>query len=240
MIEIIPAIDLIDGRCVRLTHGDFEQRTEYSNDPVATAREFEQCGIRRLHVVDLDGARTREPVNLRVLEAIANSTALTIDYGGGLTSETHIQAAFDAGAAIVNIGSAAVTQPESFTGWVKHFGADRILLGADVRDGKIAINGWQRDTAVELISFLSINFELGVRQAFVTDIARDGAMQGPSTDLYRSVRDALPELCLTASGGVTSVSDIDALDRLGCVAVIIGKALYEGNLSLRELTDYAR
>jgi len=240
MIEIIPAIDLIDGRCVRLTRGDFEQKTEYSDDPVATAQKFEQCGVRRLHVVDLDGARTRRPVNLHVLEAIAKSTTLVIDYGGGLASEMHIQSAFDAGAAIVNIGSVAVTEPELLAGWVKQFGSTRILLGADVRDGTIAINGWQRDTSVALIPYLRSNFAFGVRQAFVTDIARDGAMLGPATDLYRSVLDALPELSLTASGGVTSVSDIEAIDQAGCVAVIVGKALYEGNISLKELAAYAR
>jgi phosphoribosylformimino-5-aminoimidazole carboxamide ribotide isomerase len=240
MIEIIPAIDLIDGKCVRLTHGDFSRKTVYSGDPVQTARQFEDAGIKRLHVVDLDGARTGTPANVGVLKRIADVTSLIIDYGGGLRSAEDVEAAFAYGAAIVNIGSLAAREPETFLGWLDRFGADRILLGADSRDGRVAVNGWQTDTELSIIEYLASLAGRGVTSAFVTDIASDGAMSGPAIDLYKRIRSELPALGLIASGGVRSVSDIDELDAIGCTGVIIGKALYEENISMEDLAKYAR
>ena len=239
MIKIIPAIDLIDGKCVRLTHGDFSQKTVYSGDPVQTAMQFEAVGLKRLHVVDLDGARTGRPANVDVLKRIADATSLIIDYGGGLRSAENVEEAFAAGASIVNIGSLAARKPETFLGWLDRFGADRILLGADSRDGLVAVNGWQTDTDLSLFDYLASLASRGVTSAFVTDIASDGAMSGPATDLYKRIRSELPALGLIASGGVRSVSDINGLDAIGCTGVIIGKALYEGNIITEDLAQCA-
>ncbi len=239
MIEIIPAIDLIDGKCVRLTHGDFSRKTVYSDDPVETAERFEAAGLRRLHVVDLDGARTGRPANMGVLKRIVDATSLTIDYGGGLRSANDIAEAFAAGASIVNIGSLAAREPETFIGWLELFGPDRMLLGADSRDGFVAVDAWQTDTKISIFKYLADLAAKGVTAAFVTDIASDGAMAGPAVQLYRQVRSELPALALIASGGVRSVADIDELDSIGCTGVIIGKAFYEGNITPEDLAKYA-
>lgn len=239
MIEIIPAIDLIDSICVRLTQGDFSRKTVYSGDPVDTARQFEAAGLKRLHLVDLDGARTGRPANIDVLKRIANATSLIIDYGGGLRSANDIVDAFAAGASMVNIGSLAVREPDTLIGWLDRFGGDRILLGADSKDEFVAVDGWQTGTNISIFGYLARLASQGVSSAFVTDITSDGAMAGPATQLYIRIRSELPELDLIASGGVRSLSDIDDLETIGCRGVIIGKALYEGKIKLEGLAKYA-
>ncbi|HKP69174.1 MAG TPA: 1-(5-phosphoribosyl)-5-[(5-phosphoribosylamino)methylideneamino]imidazole-4-carboxamide isomerase [Pyrinomonadaceae bacterium] len=238
MIQVIPAIDLIDGKCVRLTRGDFERSSVYEVDPVEMAKRFEAVGLRRLHVVDLDGAKARRLTNVGVLERIAAATTLTIDYGGGIKTTDDVQSVFDAGAAIATIGSLAVTKPDAFFEWIEMFGSERILLGADARDGSLAINGWLTDTTVGLIQFLEDCHSKGVTQAFVTDISNDGMLSGPASSIYREIRRRLPQLRLIASGGVGSTADIAELDRLGCDGVIVGKAIYEGIIKLEELSAY--
>jgi phosphoribosylformimino-5-aminoimidazole carboxamide ribotide isomerase len=240
MIEIIPAIDIIEAKCVRLTYGDFSRKTVYSDDPLEIAKRFESIGLRRLHMVDLEGAKRGNPANLAVLERIAAGTSLTIDFGGGVKTETDLQSIFAAGAAIANIGSLAVKEPDTFVEWLDKFGRDRILLGADCRNEKIAVNGWQTDTEVSVFDFLEGMNSRGVRSAFVTDIGRDGAMSGPSVDLYERIMAELPALELIASGGVSSIRDVEELDRIGCRGVIVGKAIYEGRITEEELARYAR
>ena len=239
MIEIIPAMDLIGGKCVRLTQGDFSRKTVYSDDPLETAKRFEAAGLRRLHMVDLDGARTGAPMNLHVLKRVASRTSLTIDFSGGLKTDVDVAAVFETGAAIVTVGSVAVNQPELFLSWVEKFGSNKMLLGADSRGGKVAINGWQTDTTTPVLAFLRNFAERGVTNAFVTDIASDGAMSGPAFKLYRQIKAAINEIDLIASGGVTSIEDIDELERIGCSGVIVGKALYEQNIKLEDLAKYA-
>lgn len=240
MIEIIPAMDLIGGKCVRLTQGDFLRETVYSDDPLTVAKRFEAAGLTRLHMVDLDGARSGSPANLHVLRHVASGTSLTIDYGGGIKSETDISAVFDAGGSIANIGGLAVRQPELFLGWVDKFGGEKILLGADTKNGKVAIDGWQTVTAIPILAYLRNFAERGVTDVFVTDIASDGGMAGPSIKLYRQIMLAVHEIDLIASGGVRSTGDIDELQRIGCKGVIIGKALYERSINLEDLAKYAR
>jgi len=240
MIEIIPAIDVIDGKCVRLTHGDFAQKTVYANDPAEVAKRFEGLGLSRLHMVDLDGAKSGKPSNLPVLERVASGTTLVIDFGGGIKTDNDLAAVFEAGAAVANIGSVAVREPERFFGWLERFGGDRILLGADAKDGKIAIDGWATKTEVDVVEMLIEGVARGVRQAFVTDIGSDGAMIGPATGLYEQILGAVPDLDLIASGGVSSIDDVESLEHIGCSAVIVGKAIYEGRITDEELKRYAR
>lgn len=240
MIEIIPAIDIIDGKCVRLTQGDFEQKTVYPDEPLEAAKRFEGLGLRRLHMVDLDGARGGKPMNLAVLERVAAATDLTIDFGGGVKTDEDVESVLSAGAAIVNVGSIAVREPSRFFGWIETFGADRILLGADAKDGKVAIDGWKTETRIDVLDMLREHFERGVRQAFVTDIASDGAMKGPAAALYKDILAAIPDLRLVASGGVSVMEDIAGLESIGCSAVIVGKAIYEGQITDEELRNHAR
>lgn len=231
MIEVIPAIDLIDGSCVRLAQGDFDRRTVYSDDPVETAIGFEASGYRRLHVVDLDGAKLGRIANLAVLERIASATDLVIDFGGGIKTAADLRRVFDAGAALAAVGSVAVREPEAFFGWIEEFGGDRILLGADVRGRNLSIDGWLTETTIDVVGFLRAGVARGVRSAFVTDVARDGMLAGPSVGLYQEILEAVPEIGLIASGGVSSTADLEALDAVGCRAAIVGKALYEGKIS---------
>ncbi len=240
MIEIIPAIDVIDGKCVRLTHGDFAQKTVYADDPVEVAKRFEQLGLRRLHMVDLDGAKQGKPQNISVLARVTSATKLSIDFGGGVKSSDDVNAVLDAGAAIVNVGSVAVREPDLFLGWLEHFGGDRILLGADCKDEKVSIDGWQTETTVSIFELLQNYSAKGVSSAFVTDIGRDGAMIGPSIELYSNIRKIVPGLDLIASGGVSSITDVEELERVGCSGVIVGKAIYEGRITDDELKMYAR
>lgn len=237
MIEIIPAIDVIDGKCVRLAQGDFARKTIYNKNPLEVAKEFEAGGLKRLHVVDLDGAKNGKVVNLNVLETIANHTNLTIDFGGGIKTDDDIQAVFDAGAAMASIGSVAVKNAERFFAWLEKYGGEKILLGADVNDERLAINGWQTATEIEIVPFLREYFAKGVVQSFVTDIFKDGLLQGSSNALYAKILEAIPDLRLIASGGVSVIEDVDALEKIGCAGVIIGKAIYEGKITLKELAE---
>lgn len=238
MIELIPAIDLIDGKCVRLTQGDYDSKKIYNENPVEVARMFEDYGIRRLHVVDLDGAREGHMVNYRTLERIASRTSLIIDFGGGVQRESDLEIAFASGAQMVTAGSIAVKEPETVLAWVKKFGNDKIILGADVYDKKIAIHGWKETTDKELIPFIQGYYEQGITQVICTDIRKDGMLEGPSTALYREIEEAIPMLRLIASGGVSSIADIEALDEAGLYGVIFGKALYEGKIQLKELVRF--
>ena len=235
MIELIPAIDIIDGQCVRLTKGDYDQKTVYRDSPAEVAKEFEQLGFKRLHVVDLDGAKSKHIVNDSVLRRITAETDLTVDFGGGIKTDEDIEKAFEAGAAMVTVGSIAVTQPDLFIGWLNKYGAERMILGADVRNGKISINGWKEDSAEDLLPFLQKYIEAGVKNVLCTEISKDGTLQGPAIELYKEVMKEYPQLHLIASGGVSSKDDIEALDRAGIPAVVFGKAIYEGRINLKEL-----
>lgn len=235
MIDLIPAIDIIDGKCVRLTKGDYDRKKVYNEDPVAVAVEFERLGFKRLHVVDLDGAKSRHIVNDAVLRAITSATSLIVDFGGGIKTAEDIEKAFDAGAAMVTLGSIAVTNRELCAEWIRKYGAERIILGADVRNGKISINGWKEDSEEELIPFLRKYTEQGIRNVLCTEISKDGTLQGPATELYRQVMQEFPDMHLIASGGVSSNDDIDDLERNGIPAVVFGKAFYEGRIDVVKL-----
>ena len=238
MIELIPAIDIINGQCVRLTKGDYDQKTVYRDAPAEVAKEFEALGFKRLHVVDLDGAKSKHIVNEAVLDAITTQTQLIVDFGGGIKTDDDIEKAFASGASMVTIGSIAVTQPDLFMGWLEKYGAEKMILGADVRHGKISINGWKEDSDEDLLPFLRKYVDAGVRTVLCTEISKDGTLSGPAIDLYKRVMDAYPELHLIASGGVSSQEDILALDAAGIPAVVFGKAIYEGKINLKELWDW--
>ncbi len=238
MIELIPAIDLIEGKCVRLTRGDYATRKIYNEDPLEIARMFEDNGIKRLHVVDLDGARMGHIVNHRVLERLATHTGLVIDFGGGLKQDDDLRIAFECGARMVTGGSVAIKDPERFSRWLDTFGSERIILGADAKEGKIAINGWEETTRQELIPFIKAYQERGITKAICTDIGRDGMLQGPAIELYRSILSEMPSLYLIASGGVSSAEDIEKLDEAGIPAVIFGKAIYEGKIKPEEFARF--
>ena len=235
MIELIPAIDIINGQCVRLTKGDYNQKTVYRDSPAEVAKEFEAIGFRRLHVVDLDGAKSKHIVNDTVLTAITTETNLIVDFGGGIKTDEDIEKAFAAGASMVTVGSIAVTQPDLFMGWLEKYGPERMILGADVRHGKISINGWKEDSTEDLLPFLRKYIEAGVRNVLCTEISKDGTLSGPAVDLYSEVMNTYPDLHLIASGGVSSLDDIKTLDAAGIPAVVFGKAIYEGRINLREL-----
>lgn len=235
MIELIPAIDLIDGKCVRLTKGDYNQKKVYNENPVEIAKGFEEMGFKRLHVVDLDGARSKHIVNVDVLKAITTETNLVVDFGGGIKSEEDIEKAFANGASMVTIGSIAVTQPELFLKWLDQYGAEKLILGADVKNGMISINGWKEDSAEQLLPFLKKYIDHGVKNVLCTEISKDGTLQGPALQLYQEIMAAYPQLHLIASGGVSSNEDIIALDQAGIPAVVFGKAFYEGKINIPEL-----
>lgn len=235
MIELIPAIDLIDGKCVRLTKGDYDQKTIYNEDPVSQAMEFQSLGLRRLHIVDLDGAKSKHIVNDAVLKAITQATDLIVDFGGGIKSTEDIEKAFMAGAHMVTIGSVAVTEPELFMGWLRKYGAEKIILGADVRNGMVSINGWKEDSSEALLPFLEKYVSAGVRNVLCTEISKDGTLAGPATELYSKVMAQYPHLHLIASGGVSCNADIQQLDENGIPAVVFGKAYYEGKIDIKEL-----
>ena len=233
-MRIIPAIDIIDGKCVRLTKGDYSTRKTYRDNPLDAAREFEAYGIRYLHLVDLDGAKSKHIVNHHVLHAIATKTSLKIDFGGGIKSDEDVRIAFENGAAQITGGSIAQQQPALFQRWLTTYGADKIILGADSHHRKIATNGWQQQSEEDVVDFISAYEKEGVRYVICTDIARDGMLEGPSTDLYREII-ARTNIQLIASGGITSVDDLLTLQALGCEGAIIGKAIYEGKIGLKEL-----
>lgn len=236
MITIIPAIDIIDGKCVRLTKGDYSLKKVYGEDPLEIARRFEDCGMRFLHLVDLDGARAKHPVNLKVLEKISACTSLKTEFGGGVKSRQALTSVFDAGASRIICGSIACTEPDSFADWIKEFGGERVVLGADVKDGLAAVNGWEAKSDNRVEDLLGKFLPAGLRTAVVTDVAKDGMLAGPSLDLYRGLMDMFPEIELVASGGVCSIADIEAIEKAGVPAVIVGKAIYEGRISLKDLS----
>jgi len=235
MIEIIPAIDIIEGKCVRLSKGDYDSKKVYNENPVEVAKEFEANGIRRLHVVDLDGAKSHHIVNYRILEKIASQTSLIIDFGGGIKSDEDLDIAFSSGAQMITGGSIAVKEPELFSEWISKYGSDKIILGADVKDKKIAVGGWKEGTDIELMPFLDQYIKKGIKKVICTDIECDGMLQGPSTDLYKEILKEFPSLYLIASGGVSCIDDIIKLEEAKVPAVIFGKALYEGKIQLKDL-----
>lgn len=237
-MHIIPAIDLIGGKCVRLTQGDYGQVKEYNSDPLAVARQYEEAGLKRLHLVDLDGAKQKKIINLPVLESIAGQTGLHVDFGGGVQSDDDLAAAFRAGARQITGGSIAVRDPETFGRWLKDHGPERIILGADVRGREIAIGGWQEGGGVELMPFLRRYTDLGVRYVVCTDVSKDGLLQGPSLQLYKDILAEFKELRLIASGGVANMDDLQQLRDIGCWGCIVGKAIYEGRVSLEELVAF--
>lgn len=238
-ITPIPAIDLIEGKCVRLTQGDYATSHVYAEDPVDMARRFEDMGFTRLHLVDLDGAKSRHVVNDHVLKAITRATKLIVDFGGGVKTDDDMSRVLDAGAEMVTCGSIAVTQPDMVLGWMERYGAEHLILGADVKDGKISINGWQEDSAHELMPFLQRYLDAGMMHVLCTDISRDGMLQGPATVLYGSIMKAFPHCRLIASGGVSCIEDILQLDKAGVPAVVFGKAIYEGKINMKELAEMA-
>ena len=235
MIDIIPAIDLMDGKCVRLSQGDYHSRKTYADNPVDVAKAFEAQGIHRLHLVDLDGAKSQHIVNHKVLKDIATQASLSIDFGGGIKSDADLEKAFDCGAQMVTIGSIAATQPELFDRWLQQFGPTRIILGADAKDGYIAVNGWQEKSHLELLSYLEHYCKRGITQVLCTDIDKDGMLQGPSIALYQRILKRFPSLCLIASGGVGSTNDLLRLQEAGIPAVVVGKALYENRITLQDI-----
>ena len=234
-MTIIPAIDIINGQCVRLTHGDYAQQKVYNNNPLEVAKQFEEAGITRLHIVDLDGAKAGTIINLKVAENIASQTKLVIDFGGGIKKLADVESVFNAGASIATIGSMAVKHPELLEEWLLEFGADKFLIGADVLDEKIKISGWLEDGGINIFDFIGKMIGLGVTNIFCTDISKDGAMKGPSIDLYKNIMAEHPEISLIASGGVTTIDDVHQLKEIGCTGAIIGKAIYEGKVPLNPL-----
>ncbi|MCW3125108.1 MAG: 1-(5-phosphoribosyl)-5-((5-phosphoribosylamino)methylideneamino) imidazole-4-carboxamide isomerase [Bacteroidetes bacterium] len=234
-MHIIPAIDIIDGKCVRLTQGDYAQKTVYSDSPLEIAKQFEGAGITRLHVVDLDGAKSHHVVNHKILEAIASHTSLQVDFGGGIKSDADISTAFDCGAAQVTVGSIAVKDCELTLSWLSKYGSEKIILGADVRDGMIAINGWRESGNIPLNTFLTDYMSAGMRYVICTDIARDGMLSGPAIELYGSIIKKFPNIKLIASGGISDAGDLGKLSEAGLYGAITGKAIYEGKISLAQL-----
>ena len=237
-MELIPAIDLIEGKCVRLTQGDYSTRKVYNEDPLEVALQFESVGIERLHVVDLDGAKAGHIVNYNVLERLASRTRLIIDFGGGLKSDEDLRIAFDCGAQMITGGSIAVKNPECFLTWLEKYGGERVILGADAKDKKIAVSGWEEGTDLDLIPFVKGYREKGVQKIICTDIGRDGMLQGPAIDLYKEIKEEVEGLYVIASGGVSSMADIERLDEAEIPAVIFGKAIYEGRIRMSEIEKY--
>lgn len=237
-MQIIPAIDIIEGKCVRLTQGDYSQKKVYNERPLEVAKQFEDAGIKRLHLVDLDGAKAGRIINWKVLENIATKTELVIDFGGGIKTEKDIEIIFNSGGAMATIGSIAVKQPELFHQWLKKYGGENILLGADVKDEKITIHGWTEQTEINVFDFIEQHIGKGLKQAFCTDISKDGLLQGPAIDLYRKIIERFPGLKFIASGGITSIDDLMELKETGCKGAIIGKAIYEGKINIHDLKHF--
>jgi phosphoribosylformimino-5-aminoimidazole carboxamide ribotide isomerase len=237
-MEIIPAIDIIEGKCVRLTQGDYAQKTIYNENPLEVAKEFEAAGLQRLHLVDLDGAKEKKVKNWKVLESIASKTNLEIDFGGGLNTENDVKIVFDSGASLATVGSIAVKNEMEFLKWLMIFGAEKFLLGADVKDKMIAIHGWLETTDKSIFEFIENYVDKGVQQIFCTDVSKDGKLEGPSTELYKEIIAKFPGLLFIASGGVATIKDLGSLKEAGCKGVIIGKAIYENRISLKELKTF--
>jgi phosphoribosylformimino-5-aminoimidazole carboxamide ribotide isomerase len=237
-MHIIPAIDLIGGKCVRLSQGDYSSKKEYHDDPLEMAKRFEGAGISRLHLVDLDGAKAKKIVNADVLERICSGTSLQVDFGGGIQTDEEIEKAFALGAKQVTGGSIAVKNPVLFDEWISKYGSEKIILGADAKNKMIAVGGWEETTSVDLIPFIKAYFEKGISYVICTDVAKDGLLQGPSTELYQEILKEIPGLKLIASGGVSSVKDLEDLEKIGVYGTIVGKAYYEGRVTLEELASF--
>ena len=237
-IEIIPAIDIIEGKCVRLSQGDYAQKTVYNENPLEVAKMFENAGINRLHLVDLDGAKAKHVVNYKVLEKISAGTNLVIDFGGGLQSDEDLKIAFNSGASMITGGSIAVKEKEIFLQWLKNYGSGKVILGADAKDGKIAVSGWQEATELGVVDFIAQFYSEGIQKVISTDISRDGMLSGPSFELYAEILETLPNVEIIASGGIASMEDIYKLAEMGVPGVITGKAIYEGRISLKEIERY--
>jgi len=237
-MDIIPAIDIIEGKCVRLTHGDYNQKKVYNEHPLEVAMQFEDAGLKRLHLVDLDGAKAGQVKNWKVLETIAGKTSLVIDFGGGIKSESDVQIVFESGAAMATIGSMAVKDETIFSEWLLKFGAEKFLLGADVKKEKITVSGWMEETDIGIYDFIEKYVQRGMKQIFCTDVSKDGALEGPSTELYKNIVQKFSGLHFIASGGVSSIDDVYQLQEIGCKGVIIGKAIYEGRIQLQELKSF--
>ena len=235
---IIPAIDLIDGRCVRLTQGDYDQKKEYSADPLDMAKQYEDCGVSRLHIVDLDGAKAKQPCNLRTLEKIASGTSLDIEWGGGIKDSVSLRSALDAGAGRIICGSVAVDNRQEFLTWLSEFGSSKIILGADVRNGKVATHGWLKDSGLTLAELMDWYVPAGLTQMICTDISKDGMLQGPDFEFYVDLKRAFPTVDVTLSGGISCMADIEKAAQLGLHSVIVGKAIYEGRISLKEIESW--
>lgn len=238
MIQIIPAIDLIDGKCVRLSQGDYTRKKIYNENPLEVAKLFEEFGIKRLHLVDLDGAKLGKITNLGVLETIASKTSLVVDFGGGVKTQEDFSSVLNAGAQFVAVGSVAVKNPEMFAFWIQKFGSEKILLGTDVNNRKLAVSAWLETTQIDVFDFLNAKIKQGISTIFCTDIAKDGMLGGASTELYAQIIDAFPTINLIASGGISSVSDIELVDKIGCTGVIIGKAFYENKIQLSDIKRF--
>ena len=238
MIEVIPAIDIIEGKAVRLSQGDYNQKKVYNEDPLEVAKLFEDHGIRRLHMVDLDGAKAHRIINYKVLERVASRTSLIIDFGGGLKSDADLEIAFDSGAKMVTGGSIAVKNPEIFSRWIEKFGSSHIILGADCRDHKISVAGWTEDTNEDVIPFIHLWRKQGINKVICTDISKDGMLQGPNIELYKEIKKQDTNLYLIASGGVAELRDIELLEEAGIPAVIVGKAIYEGKIQLKDILKF--
>jgi phosphoribosylformimino-5-aminoimidazole carboxamide ribotide isomerase len=238
-MEIIPAIDIIDGKCVRLTQGDYAQKKIYNENPLEVAVAFEDAGLRRLHLVDLDGAKAGAVKNWKVLETIAGKTSLVIDFGGGIKTAKDVDIVLNSGAVLATVGSIAVKDPELFVSWLGEYGAERFLLGADVKNEKITVGGWMETTDRWIYDFIEEYTEKGIRQLFCTDVSKDGLLQGPSLELYQNITGKFPDLHFIASGGVSEMDDLYRLEEIGCKGVIIGKAIYEGRITLKELSKKA-
>ncbi|MEO6894150.1 MAG: 1-(5-phosphoribosyl)-5-[(5-phosphoribosylamino)methylideneamino]imidazole-4-carboxamide isomerase [Ginsengibacter sp.] len=239
-MEIIPAIDIIDGKCVRLSKGDFDQKIIYNNDPLEVAKSFEAIGIKRLHIVDLDGAKGKALSNIKSLERIAANTNLEIDYGGGIKKTEDLEQVFNAGAIMVSVGSVTVKDPGLFDTWINDFGAQKFLPGADVLNKTIKIHGWKEDTGIEIFDFIESLIKKGINQVFCTDISKDGMLQGPATELYKEILDRFASLKLIASGGISCYEDLLVLQETGCSGAIVGKAIYEKKISLKQLEDFIK
>jgi phosphoribosylformimino-5-aminoimidazole carboxamide ribotide isomerase len=237
-MQIIPAIDIIEGKCVRLTEGDYAQKKIYNENPLEVAKAFEGIGLMRLHLVDLDGAKAGEVMNWKVLEKIANNTELKIDFGGGIKTEAILKTVLDTGATYATIGSFAVINELLFQEWIARFGANTFMLGADVFEEKIAIGGWMKKTEISVFDFMKSYIDKGVKQIFCTDIKKDGKLQGPSTELYQKIIEQFPALHLIASGGVSSLDDLIELEEIGCAAAIVGKAIYENKITISDLASF--
>jgi len=237
-MQIIPAIDIIDGKCVRLTQGDYAQKTIYNQNPLEVAKAFEDAGIKRLHLVDLDGAKAGAVKNWKVLESIALNTKLVIDFGGGIKTDHDVALVFERGASLATIGSIAVANPALFLSWVGTYGANCFFLGADVKDNFIAVNGWMQTSSTSIDTFIGDYLAKGISNIFCTDVSKDGRLEGPSIELYQSLIISFPSLKLVASGGVSSLQDLEELDRIGCAGAIVGKAIYENRISLNALQQF--